>query len=282
MFEKQKQEALQGSTAIQAGGNINIGLSYTDVKEIVYDLFKQNFPELLQEAYKQAKDNFEEYDKKLDEAIKRRIEEIDFKKFKEPNTQYLLNSSINHAARKGKNIDLGLLSETLVASLGRDNTEILNIVAEQALETIPKLTSDQIKILTLVHYLIHCSLQGITNISVSERNNSIVFGMVQGIPEKLYSYLNYMSSLGVLSINQFQGINPYDAIKNQYQSLYKDMKSEDVKIDVEKKSPSLAKLAKIYEDKELRIVNLTPVGMLIALINMRRIFPTIDYKIWIK
>ena len=81
MFEKQKQEALQGSTAIQAGGNINIGLSYTDVKEIVYDLFKQNFPELLQEAYKQAKDNFEEYDKKLDEAIKRRIEEIDFKKF---------------------------------------------------------------------------------------------------------------------------------------------------------------------------------------------------------
>ena len=55
-----------------------------------------------------------------------------------------------------------------------------------------------------------------------------------------------------------------------------------VKIDVEKKSPSLAKLAKIYEDKELRVVNLTPVGMLIALINMRRVFPTIDYKIWIK
>lgn len=282
MFEKQKQEALQGSTAIQAGGNINIGLSYTDVKEIVYDLFKQNFPELIQEAYKQAKDNFEEYDKKLDEAIKRQIEEIDFNKFKEPNTQYLLNSSINHAARKGKNIDLGLLSETLVASLGRDNTEILNIVAEQALETIPKLTSNQIKILTLVHYLIHCSLDGIANISVSERNNSIVLSLVQGMPEKLYSCLSYMSSLGVLSINQFQGINPYDVIKNQYQSLYKDMKSEDVKINIEKNSPSLAKLAKIYEDKELRVVNLTPVGMLIALINMRRIFPTIDYKIWIK
>lgn len=282
MFEKQKQEAQQGSTAIQAGGNVNIGLSYTDVKEIVYDLFKQNFPELLQEAHRQAKDNFEEYDKKLDEAIKRRLEEIDFNKFKEPNTQYLLNSSINHAARKGKNIDLGLLSETLVASLGKDNTEILNIVAEQALETIPKLTSDQIKILTLVHYLIHCGLQGIPNISVAERNNSIVVDMVQGMPEQLYSYLNYMSSLGVLSINQFQGINPYDAIKSQYQCLYKDMKTEDVKSDIENHSPSLAKLAKIYEDKELRVVNLTPVGMLIALINMRRIFPKIDYKIWIK
>jgi hypothetical protein len=282
MFEKQKLEAKEGSTAIQAGGNVSIGISYKDVKEIVYDLFKQNFPELLKEAQNQAQGNFEEYDKRLDEAIKRRLEEIDFNRFKEPNTQYLLNSSINHAARKGKTIDLGLLSETLVASLGKDNTEILNIVSEQALETIPKLTSVQIKILTLVHYLIHCGLGGIPNISFAEKNNAIVLSMVQEIPESLYSHLNYMSSLGVLSINQFQGINPYDAIKDQYQTLYKDTNADQIKSDVEKNSPSLAKLAQIYEEKQLRIVNLTPVGMLIALINMRRIFPVIDYKIWIK
>lgn len=281
MFEKQNQEAQNGSTAIQAGGNVNIGVSYTDVKEIVYDLFKQNFPDLLKEAQNQAKKNFEEYDKQLDQAIKNRLEEIDLSKFKEPNTQYLLNSSINQAARKGKKIDLGLLSETLVASLGKDNTEILNIVSEQALETIPKLTSDQIKVLTVVHYLIHCGFQGVSSITDTENNNSTVLNMVKGIPENLYSVLNYMSSLGVLSINQFQGINPYEAIKTQYQSLYKDKTIEEIKSDVEKNSPSLAELTKIYENRELRVVNLTPVGMLIALINMRRIFPKIDYKIWI-
>jgi len=282
MFEKQKQDAKDGSTAIQAGGNVTIGLSYKDVKEIVYDLFKQNFPELLKEAQDKAKENFAEYDKRLDEAIKRRLEEIDFNKFKEPNTQYLLNSSINHAARKGGKIDLGLLSETLVASLGKDNTEILNIVSEQALETIPKLTSDQIKTLTLIHYLIHCGFQGIPSISFTEMNNAIVLGMVKEIPENLHSHLNYLSSLGVLSINQFQGINPYEAIKNQYQNLYKQTAPDEIKKDIEKHSPSLAKLVKIYEEKQLRVVNLTPVGMLIALINMRRIFPRIDYKIWIK
>jgi hypothetical protein len=282
MFEKLKQEVSKGGTAIQAGGDVNVGLSYPEVKEIVYDLFKQNFPALLDEASKQAQQNFEEYDKLLDAALKRKIAEIDFNKFKEPNTQYLLNSSINQAARKGNKIDLGLLSETLVASLGKENTEILNIVSEQALETLPKLTSDQIKIITMIQYLIHCGYKGIATIAAVERNNSVVFKMTEGIPENVHSHLTYLASLGVLTINQFQGINPYDAIKNQYEPMYKDKNAEEIKKDVQTNSPSLAKMATAYEEKGLRVGNLTPVGVLIALINMRRIFPSIDYKIWIK
>jgi hypothetical protein len=282
MFEKQKQEVSKGGTAIQAGGDVNVGLSYPEVKEIVYDLFKQNFPALLDEASKQAQQNFEEYDKLLDAALKRKIAEIDFNKFKEPNTQYLLNSSINQAARKGNKIDLGLLSETLVASLGKENTEILNIVSEQALETLPKLTSDQIKIITMIQYLIHCGYKGIATIAAVERNNSVIFKMTEGIPENVHSHLTYLASLGVLTINQFQGINPYDAIKNQYEPMYKDKNAEEIKKDVQTNSPSLAKMATAYEEKGLRVGNLTPVGVLIALINMRRIFPSIDYKIWIK
>jgi hypothetical protein len=282
MSENQKQEVSKGSTAIQAGGNVTVGVSYSEVKEIVYDLFKQNFPELVFEANKQAQKNLEKYEEILEEAIKRKFEEIDFSKFKDPNTQYLLNSSINQAARKGDTIDLGLLSETLVATLGKENTEILNIVSEQALETLPKLTSDQIKVITLVQYLIHCSVQGIPSIAEAEKNNSIIYEMTKGIPENIYSHLNYMASLGILTINHFQDINPYSAIQRQYESLYKNKSEEEIKIDVENNSPSLAKMASIYEKQELRVANLTPVATLIALINMRRIFPSIDYKIWIK
>jgi hypothetical protein len=282
MFEKQKQEVTQGSTAIQAGGNVTVGLAYGDVKEIVYDLFKQNFPSLLEEAHQKANENFQNYEKQLDNAIKRKIDEIDFNKFKEPNTQYLLNSTINQAARKGNTIDLGLLTETLIASLGKDNTEILNIVSEQALEILPKITSEQIKIITLVQYLIHTGLQDLPNISFAEGNNRTIHNMTKGIPEQPYSQLNYLASLGILSINQFQGIDPYDEIKQQYSYLYKNTELKDIKEDIEKNSPSLAEMAKIYEEKKLRVVNLTLVGILIALINMRRIFPSIDYKIWIK
>jgi hypothetical protein len=282
MFEKQKQEVKDGSTAIQAGGNVNIGLGYSDVKEIVYDLFKQNFPSLLEEATNKAKENFIEYENLLDDAIKRKVDEIDFNKFKDPNTQYLLNNTINQAARKGNSIDLGLLSETLIASLGKENSEILNIVSEQALDVLPKITSGQIKIMTLVQYIIGMGLRDITNIGFAERNNSIVYAMTKDLPEESYSHLNYLASLGILTINQFQGINPYEAIKQHYSELYKDFEISKIKDDVNSKSPSLARMAEIYEKQELRVVNLTPVGILIALINMRRIFPSIDYKVWIK
>ena len=38
-MDGQKQKVGENSTAIQAGGNVNIGLQYMDVKEIFYDLF---------------------------------------------------------------------------------------------------------------------------------------------------------------------------------------------------------------------------------------------------
>ncbi|WP_289055178.1 LPO_1073/Vpar_1526 family protein [Carboxylicivirga marina] len=250
-------------------------------RRLQYDLFKQNFPDLLEEARKQAQVNFEEYDKKLDEAIKNRIDEIDFNKFKEPNTQYLLNLSISHAARKGTNIYLGILSEALAASLGKGNSEILNIVSEQALEIIPKLTSGQIQILTLIHWIASCNLEGVKSISHTEYKNSIVHAMTLGIPEEHYSHLNYMNSLGILTLNHLQKRQAYTAIKVNY-DIYSQTNVNDVMTDIKKHSPSLAKMANIHEDKQLGAAYLTPVGMLIALISLRRIFPTLDYKIWIK
>jgi hypothetical protein len=118
--------------------------------------------------------------------------------------------------------------------------------------------------------------------SVAENSNKIINDLTSNIGEFAHSHLNYMASLGVLSISQFQGINPYEAIKNQYEYLYKDMTAEMVKDDIAVKSPSLAIMATRYENNNLRIVNLAPVGILIALVNLRSIFPTIDYKMWIK
>jgi hypothetical protein len=126
------------------------------------------------------------------------------------------------------------------------------------------------------------SLQNLPDMSVAENSNKFINDLTSNIGEFAHSHLSYMASLGVLSISQFQGINPYEAIKTQYEYLYKDMTAEMVKDDITVKSPSLAIMATRYENNNLRMVNLTPVGILIALVNLRRIFPNIDYNIWIK
>lgn len=276
------QKATNNSTAIQAGRDVHIGLSYPEVKEIVYDLFKQNFPSLVAEAAVQAQSNVDEYVQQLDEVIKRKIDVIDINKFKEPNTQYLLNSTVILAARKGKSIDLGLLTETLVARLARDSNDMLDIVSEQALEIIPKITQQQINIISNIMYIMKMALLDLPDMSDAEESNKIIKDMTSKIGETTLPQLSYMASLGVLTITQFVNINPYVEIKNQYAYLYKDMTAEMVKDDIALKSPSLAIMAAIYEDNNLKIAHLTPVGILIALVNFRRIFPNIDYKKWIK
>ena len=73
-----------------------------------------------------------------------------------------------------------------------------------------------------------------------------------------------------------------EAIKRQYDFLFKNESTSEVKQVIEEKSPSMKIMAGKYEKLDLRYLSLTPVGCLIALINLRRVFTQIDYSIWIK
>jgi hypothetical protein len=276
------QKIGNNSQAIQAQGNVNIGLSYTDVKKIVYDLFEQNFPKLVEEAKNSAKQNVDSYTQILEKNLKAKIDSIDLNKFKDPNTQFLLNSSIRIAARKGNKVDLDLLSETLISSLRNNNTEMLNIVSEQALEALPKLTARQINILSIVQYLLHMRLQNLHDYSQAEPNNKIILEITKEIDNEETLNMQYLSSLGIATFNQFQGINPYEAIKRQYEYLFKDKSVSEVEKIITEKSPSMKIMADKYKELNLRYLSLTPTGVLIALINLRRVFRNIDYTIWIK
>jgi len=270
------------SKGIQAGRDINIGVSYSDVKAIVYDLFEQNFPKLVKEAERAAKRNVDEYVQILESNIKEKFDRVDLNKFKDPNVQFLLTNSVKTAARKGRNIDLNLLSETLITSIGRENTKMLDIVAEQAIDAIPKLTTSQINILSIVQYILYTHIGDLPDFSLVEPNSRIVYEITSNLDEKQDVNITYLASLGMVTINQFQGIDPYNAIKQQYDYMFHDKSDAEVQQIVKEKSPSLSKMADIYIKNELRIVKLTPVGILIALINLKRVFRKIDYNLWIK
>ena len=278
----QKQNVKDSSTAIQAGGNINIGLSYSDVKEIVFDLFKSNFPNLIEEAKSKAEKNLIEYSKKLEESIKLKINEIDINKFKEPNVQYLLNKSINQASRKGGEINFDHLTEALLTSLGNNNNDLLNIVSEQVLDTLPKITSQQISIITIIQFFMEMESTDVSEISDTEPLSRLVWNLTSNLPENIDIHLTYLDSLGIIIKNQFQISNPYEIIKNKHQNIFHSKSLQQVEEIVKIKAPDLNKIAQQIELKKLGIIKLTPAGMLIALINMKSIFPRIDYNLWIK
>lgn len=274
------QAANKNSKAIQAGRDVNIGMSYSDVKAIVCDLFENNFPKLVEEAQNKAKNNVYSYMEILESNLKAQIDSIEMDKFKNPNTQYLLNSSIKIAARKGQSINLDILSEILLTSLKKNSTKMLNIVAEQAIEVLPKLTAQQINIISLIHYIIAMNITGITDYAQSEMTNRQVMKITNDTNNIDSSDIQYISSLGIATFNQFRAIDPYAFIGQKYSSLFNGEKN--ISKIIEKKSPSMKIMADKYNELNLSVLTLTPVGMLIGLINLKRVFSGIDYTIWIK
>lgn len=160
-----EQNATQGGTALQAGGDIVItstGLSYTEIKEIALDVFRANFYQLSGIAKQTASDRAEE----ITEAFlsKLQVENPEgFQQANDPSFQYALLTVQKEHARIGDK-DLGdLLVDLLVDRSKHECRDILQIVLDESLNTAPKLTDNQLAVLAITFLFRYTQHNGIGN-----------------------------------------------------------------------------------------------------------------------
>lgn len=146
----QEQNVAEGSTAIQAGGNVTVtGLTYTEVRNVALDVFKANFYELAGVAKEIARARAEE----ITESFLSKLQQENpagFKKSDDPDFQYALFTVQKEYARNGDK-ELGdLLVDLLVDRSKQEQRDILQIVLNESLITAPKLTENQLAVLAVV------------------------------------------------------------------------------------------------------------------------------------
>lgn len=146
MTDKQDINAGNDSTNIQGRKVIvyNQGLEYDQVRQIALDVFKANFYELSETAKATAIERAEELVNNLlsklqDEAA----ETID--KFQYPDVQYAVINAQKQFARSGKKESLNLLTDLLKDRFLMEEGSLKAIVLNEAIETLPKITINQIK-----------------------------------------------------------------------------------------------------------------------------------------
>lgn len=148
MNKKQKG----GSDSINIQGekvNINKGLSYSDVKEIIDDLFEANFIQLKDQAAKIASERAEEITHNLLEKLKNKNENL-FNKFSEPAVQDAVFTAQKGYAKSGDK-DLGdLLVDIISDRIEVSDRNILQVVLDESLNIAPKLTVSHFDTLTLI------------------------------------------------------------------------------------------------------------------------------------
>jgi hypothetical protein len=160
--DEQTQQVGEGATAIQAAGNVvvNNGLSYTEVRAVVMDVFRSNFLQLAGEAKDVARQRAEEITDKF--LAKLQMENpAGLSQAPTPDFQYGLFSVQRDFARTA-DVNLGdLLVDLLVDRTKHPHRNMLQIVLNECLLVAPKLTNEQLSALAIVFLLKYCSSSGI-------------------------------------------------------------------------------------------------------------------------
>ncbi len=149
MIGKQSQSADQGSFAIQAGGNITIGVSAAEARQIALDVFHANLLQYKSVAFDTAQERGEQLTEKF--LTKLQAENpAGLNQAKTPDFQDAVFTAQKEFAKAGDE-DLGdLLVDLLVDRTKQEHRNLTQLVLNQALHTAPKLTTTQITTLSFL------------------------------------------------------------------------------------------------------------------------------------
>ena len=138
-------------------------MNIADVKDIAQSVFESNFPKLKEQAEIEAKKNVKLFIEELNKKISDRLSEEEINKFQDPDIQYALYEAIKSNARKSSEELRKNLSTLMVERVKNDDKDLKRIVYNEAIGTIGKLTTNQLKILTLCFLLRYTKYTGIVN-----------------------------------------------------------------------------------------------------------------------
>ncbi len=218
--DEQTQQVGQGATAIQAAGNVvvNNGLSYSEVRAVVLDVFRSNFLQLVGEAKEVARQRAEEITDKFLEKLQNE-NSAGLSQATTPDFQYGLFSVQRDFARTA-DTDLGdLLVDLLVDRTKHPQRDMVQIVLNECLIVAPKLTNEQLSALAIVFFLKYCNTTGILTFQqLAVQLNQFVRPFLDTLPRGSASY-QHLEFAGCGTV-QVTSSSLEDILWKRYQGLF--------------------------------------------------------------
>ena len=215
---KQNQESGNNSTNLQAQTFVvNQGISYTDAKEIALDVFKANFLELSQQASQTAVARaIELVDDFIEKLEKRNPESI--KSVETPGFQYALFNAQKEYARTGDKDLSEVLVDILVDRAKQKERNLMQIVLDESIVIVPKLTIQQMDTLSLIFLLKYSQNYSVHNyISLKNYIDTYLIPLTTNLSKEhsLFQHLEF-TGCGSISIGE-------QKIENIFKSTYKGL-----------------------------------------------------------
>ncbi|EIV2912203.1 LPO_1073/Vpar_1526 family protein [Serratia bockelmannii] len=287
LFEKSGQSVGDNSSAIQVTGDAHFGNTTTEVMAICQLVVKSEMASLREDAFALVDSRAQEFGHQIAEKLSKDVDEKLRVKLADPDIQYTLNQAVVQVARKGFDAKSELLKELIVSKF-KSTEEEENLILDHALDTTQRLTTSEIKLLSLVYYFRYChkTMYGVNITEIIERGTEgpSVAGPtledcfnIMGQFYKNYDldYKRILSTLDSLKPVNKQMLVIKGCINSEqsYEKNYIDLIKERTGIemtDEESFKENFATLSSIMEafsikgNKELNEYVLSPLGLVIA------------------
>ena len=281
MMNKQDARGGENSTVNQAGGDvkvsttINYGMGYTETKDLFMDLFHIEFMKLGKDVEHLINERAEkivvDYLNKLVQEDPNLIQNT-----KNPDIRYDIIEAQKAYARLGDQEMADLLVKILVERTKSTENTFKNIALNESLSVIPKLTSKQIDVITLIYLVRYYSFVPEFKMPFDFYYQTLVNFLAVEIPnsEMFYQHLQYSGCLSIsIGSSSFASI-----FMHKFPHLFKD--ETEVNSFISSYS-DVSQLKNKWDNTKMCNTSLTSVGLVIAITNINRIMNyTWDVGIW--
>lgn len=281
-MEISNQKSGDNSTNLQAGGAImvtNNSVALYSIEEVSKQLLGSVFGELPDETKVLITQNQKSYFQALTENLQKIAKDSsDVKKIIDsPDFQYISKTASISASRSSSSDLHKNLSSLIVQRVNFDNEDLKRIVYNEAITTIEKLTSDQLKILTLCFLLKRTKVNGLINIEQFKHYLS----------QKIRPFINFKRTSAEFEHLAYTGCASISIASNTIASIFKT-NYPDIFKDTENPEELLSgdgtaiELSSAWKDSQIQNMNLTSVGIVIASTYYEQTTgDRIDIDIWI-
>jgi hypothetical protein len=281
--DKQQQATESGSTALQAGRDINIrGLSMGEVRELCILFLRDNFPQLREEAKRTAEEHVRAFATTLETRLANDAASIALEKFSEPDVQAAINDAVQASARKGDRANPNVLSTLISERVARKTNDYKDMVLSEAVHVVPRLTGPQIALLSFVHSvksMVYQNLPAVTSLEQVGQRALHFSAAGFGLSESQRQHLQYA---GAASVNNLILIDDILDLQSQDYKYFGVAGGAPFKEALASGAPSYLHLLEQFTADNLLSINLTSVGQAIALANISNYIGRVDYTIWLK
>lgn len=279
---KQQQTTESGSTALQAARDINIsGLSVSEVRELCILFLRDNFPRLREEAKRTAEEQVRAFATDLEARLANDAAFIALEKFREPDVQAAINDAVQASARRGAAANPNVLSTLISERVAKKTNDYKDVVLSEAVHAVPRLTGQQIALLSFVHCVRSMIYQGLPHINGLEQVGRVALTFSSPGFDLSESQKQHLQYAGVASVNNILGGDIFDIQRQEYKH-FGIADATSFKVALATDAPSYLRLLEQFTTDNLFAVNLTSVGQAIALANISNFIGKLDYTIWLK